>query len=125
MASGEAERIRVIKIGAVDTQGLSVDGYAVEIFIADRPVGAFVGGRDHRATVEVNESVGTITLVGSYGDQRIILPVPRGTNEQRFVFARAKGVAAPARAEARCPDGSTGTPCVICQVGPLRVRICV
>ena len=42
----------------------------------------------------------------------------------RFPIAARRGFTA-TPAEAKCPDGTTGNPCVECDLGTTKIRICV
>jgi len=123
----EESRGRVIDVAVVDAAGQSLQGVKVAIKIRGVSAGSFVTDAYHTAgSFEIHGEAMRVELVASYGQQQLTAPMRKEFNSHTFAFAVLPYLAvAQTVAVARCPDGTTGTPCVTCVVGDIRVRICV
>lgn len=123
-----SDRTRLITITAVDAEGVPAAGAEIVIFVSDSYAGVFTLDADRSsASLELTDSSASIRLVAEFGGHTLSADIgPNGrTHQFRFPVALRSLTRAIAPAEARCPDGMTGRPCVECAVGGTHVRICV
>ncbi len=123
-ASSHASSFARITIWTVDARGDQTAGVYVQIAASNVLLGSFVSGQGP-AEVELDENYAHIRLRAEYQSSVVFADLSPRTQE----FVLKLNVLAEARVrrrpEARCPDGTTGVPCVVCKIGESRVRICV
>lgn len=116
-----ARRISV----TISTQaGQSLEGVDLEFFVDGKPWGSIVRSTGcptievpGAKTLEVRGHYQGVTFKHTFGahesDYKIVAPIAQKVNTPP-----------PGPPEARCPDGTTGQPCVTCQIAGVTVRIC-
>lgn len=116
---------RTIAVSAVDAAGRSVPA-EISVEVDHINAGSVQLGRDApRATIEVPREVEHVALAARYFDQRLGVQLGRNEDTYEFEFSAMIYKEAPLAPEARCPNGTTGTPCVVCKIGGISVRLCV
>ena len=114
---------RHVTIEVVDADGRLIQGADIDFVVNATPVGgvrrsvgkASIVVPDPQAVVEARATVMLLTQTAQ---------LPPGQDAHTFRFAQASMFKSFAPPEARCPDGSSGQPCVDCQIGGSIVRIC-
>lgn len=126
--TSSVERERAISVSVVNSEGEAV-GATVHVIVKGIEVGSFTLDAEHtEASIEIDEEFGEVDLKARSGIQTLTARLPIDARSHVFSFStvltrtRRGGHIV---AEARCPDGTTGTPCVTCVVSGIPVRICV
>jgi hypothetical protein len=116
---------RVIVVTAVDANGQSAIGADVTMFINGKLGGELVMG-DRPATFEISDPGANVILNAKFAGQFLSAVLGQEVHAHRFQFntLAPQGFVA-ATPVARCPDATTGAPCIVCEVSGTRVRICV
>lgn len=115
---------REITVNVVDSQNAPINGADISFGVNGTPLGS-VWRSLGKATIVmpdpfvVVEARATVMLVTQTAQ------LPPGQNTHTFRFSQAPPPKKLAPPEAQCPDGSSGQPCVDCQVGGSTVRVCV
>src|SRR5262249_32177020 len=117
------ERRRVVSISARDVDGNYAHGAEIRFVVAGSPYGAAEIGAEP-VTIELPFTVDFVLDVFAIfqGEQQEARLEP-GLNNYTFQFSTAT-LRAFRPGVARCPDGTSGQPCVVCMIGGLQVRIC-
>lgn len=117
-------RSRTVLISVVDSSGAPLPGADIAFTLDGRPAGVLLNTKGHDATLKVNDDRLEIGLKVRLLGQTQVAVVGRNQDSVRFVFnVIARHVTAlPPRV--RCPDGTTGSPCVTCRDGAVIWRIC-
>jgi hypothetical protein len=118
---------RSIKIRFQDAGDAIVYPVSVQLRLDGRAAGSLVTDRDHTSAVLlVGDGGAHLQVAARFGSHELVAELAEDATSHTFVFPISRGnrqVAA--TAEARCPDGTTGVPCVVCRVGETYIRICV
>lgn len=129
--STRVQTLRLVSVRAVDAGGRSIEGANVEFYVDGEHAGG-VYGSSGTASLDVAPNAGvevSVTLaVGSRKlQQRKMFPKSGDDAELllRFPSYRPPNFLPVRAPEARCPDGTSGQPCVECSVAGTTVRICV
>lgn len=121
IAGGRAVGRRA-SISIRDAEGRPIPGAEIEVYLNGRIAAYITSSGD--STIEVSDPNATIDLTVSveFNSQRTA--VPPGKDHLDVIFLQAFPSKISPRPGGRCPDGTTGQPCVICQIGPDQVRVC-
>jgi hypothetical protein len=76
------------------------------------------------STIEINDPNASVELQVTVDDEVQRGYLPPGQDSIRFDFKTVVLVKAKVPPVARCPDGTTGSPCVVCRDGNDTWRIC-
>ena len=118
---------RRINVQVRDATSTFIEGCDIQFFIADPPVtplGGVSKSRGHAALTVPDDSVVIgVSVTVDAATQTVLLPP--GQNDYTFVFQQAPSYPSLASPRARCPDGTSGQPCVDCKIGGITIRICV
>ena len=118
---------RRINVQVRDSLSTLIEGCDIQFFIADPPVtplGSVSKSRGHAALTVPDDSVVIgVSVTVEAATQTIHLPP--GQNDYTFIFPQAPSYRSLTSARARCPDGTSGQPCVDCKIGGITIRICV
>jgi hypothetical protein len=115
---------RIIRIAVRDVHGRPATA-DVKIVINGRPSGSiFTGYGVSESTVEIYDPNASVQLEATMAGLVRRANLPPGENSIRFDFEIETLVRAAAPPVARCPDGTTGVPCVICRDGNDTWKIC-
>src|SRR5579863_969538 len=115
---------RIVRIAVRDIHGQPATA-DVKIVINGRPSGSiFTGSGVSQSTVEIYDSNATVQLEATMAGQVRRANLSPGEDSIRFDFDIEALVRAKAPPVARCPDGTTGMPCVICRDGDDTWKIC-
>ena len=112
-----------LEVRIVDRLGKPIDG-ATLTFRAD---GISIGATRNSSAVvsiDVPGSIQKIEIVAELLHQVQQVTLDAGMRSHTFVFNRMRSAAGVGPPEARCPNGSSGRPCVDCSIGGSIVRIC-
>jgi hypothetical protein len=123
-SSGEPEK-REIFVTVVDSDGKRIPGAKISVTVDDIPSGSLALG-EGPGSFEIDSVFARVSLKAEAGGVAIETQLGSSENAHQFRFPtsfRADYVSTPP--EARCPDGTVGNPCVVCNVAGTRVRICV
>jgi hypothetical protein len=126
LETADAERTRTIRVSAVDSAGGPV-GAVVNVSVFGVKLGSLQLSEDGaEGLIELPDQFHTVQLNARLQDQILSTLVEHGETAHQFIFSglHLRTIVAPL-AQARCPDGTTGTPCVICTVSGIKVRLCV
>jgi len=118
---------RHIIVQVKDVHNQPIAASDIDFFLVDpqRTLLGSISDSGGRATLRVSDEsviIGVHVTVDAYIQS---VDLPPGQNTHTFIFphvALFKSIGAP---RARCPDGSSGQPCVDCKIGGVTVRICV
>lgn len=120
-----ASERRTIYVSAVDATGRTIPA-EIGVVIDHHSAGSVRLGRDApRATIEVRGIAEQVKLIARHFDQRLEAQLGRHEDKYEFEFPSMIYKESPPAPEARCPDGTTGVPCVVCKIGAISVRLCV
>jgi hypothetical protein len=129
MASPEARPGRTVTVTVRDQHGLPQAGDAVVAIRVDgRPRGlVHLGEGAASGTISLASADALVELELRSGaiPQRIVLPPGQDSHEFRIVGGEALVRKAKIPPVARCPDGTTNSPCVTCRDGDETWTICV
>lgn len=117
---------RAITVEVLDAQGRTAADATIVVSIDNRPAGEIHTGSgadrpfmlfidDLNAAVDL-----TVTLSGSTQSMQLM----GGMRVARFVFSHAPLGASKKAPSLKCPDGTTGFPCVTCTDGSVSWRMC-
>jgi hypothetical protein len=119
---------RLIEILVEDVNGQPIWGANITFTVDGTPAGEVIGSYG-RASIEIPANA-TLHVEASLGNIKQDATVARATMtapktvSHRFQFAKVPSLVVPAAPEARCPDGSTGRPCVKCLINGKTVTVC-
>lgn len=117
---------RVIYISAInkDRKRLPV---VIRAFINRMEIGSLrLSVETNQGSIEFPADIGKIQLFASYDDHHQALMIDDNEDTYQFVFpGSVRYESASLQAEAKCPDGKTGNPCVTCNVDGIPYRLCI
>ena len=119
---------RTFKITALDGLGAIAQGATVDFSADGMPCGGATVSLG-AISLHVPASVNVVEVRASFGGEELKALLHGGTPNHTFRFFESLGPStrrSPNRQPgvAQCPDGSTGQPCVICNINGLQIRIC-
>jgi hypothetical protein len=113
---------RQVSFAVLDTSNEPLAGATLEFFVDGVAYGAATTG-GQGATISVPLYTGEIEVVARYGESRRTVKVGVDQHSYAFTFQRLLfKFFEPSGA--RCPDGTTGQPCVDCVIDGKPIRIC-
>jgi hypothetical protein len=115
---------RVITIEVVDGSGRPLPGVSIAVTIDGSFAGSIQTGSDSQAVTLEVDSAATVTVVAELLGQQQGAVLAPDSSGARLVFGQAPHFAGTIPAIARCPDGTTGSPCVICRKGSATWKMC-
>jgi len=121
----DKQRGREIRIAVVDVKGQNLPGAKIQVYLEKSPIAELVLGQ-RPGSIHLNDLDSPITLMATHEGEVQTVTLGADVRVQAFVFKtvyRENFAVDPA--QARCPDGTTGIPCVECAIGGTRVRVCV
>lgn len=122
-------RDRDLFVSVLDSSGKPAAGAEVLLFLDDLHVGSIrIGASSPSASFRFGATDSEARLVARFGPHALTALVPHQTTDWVFNFPELPELAIgqlQQTAEAKCPDGTTGVPCVLCVVGKQRVRVCI
>lgn len=122
--SGPSRQTRRVSVAVVDLDGNFISAAQLQCFVDKTPFGACVTSA-RMSSFEFDDK-GIFSVEAVYGGAMQTLSAAPGQHQLTFKFPRQPhGLKTLMQAGARCPDGSTGFPCVSCTVGKDTIRICV
>jgi hypothetical protein len=117
---------RTIEVSVTDRDHHRVVGAQVLFLIDGAPAGQVQIGsnRSGPVTIEIGNAAATVEVRASlFGEAKSAI-VPPTEHSVTFVFDHAPLFAGAMESVAQCPDGTTGSPCVICRSGEDTWRMC-
>ncbi|MDB5405102.1 MAG: hypothetical protein JWL84_14 [Rhodospirillales bacterium] len=120
MSEGQ-EKPRRLRILVENTAGLPMVGARIKVFYRGEAAGEVVSSG--RSLVEFDD-IEALELTAAVGGLRASAQVTAGQDEVRLVIPTERAIELAAIPTARCPDGSSGQPCVTCRIGGRNIRIC-
>lgn len=118
-----ASSMRKFLVEVVDLTGVQLDGANIHFEVNDSSVGSVFDSQGS-ASIEIADQDAVITIRVDHDFETQVVSVPAGAGSHRFVFDHTSRAPAKGTPSARCPDGTTGQPCVTCNIGGSTVRIC-
>ena len=116
---------RLIRIAVRDMHGQPAAGAEVEVAINGRPGGSiFTGPGVIESTLGLDDPNASVQLNVNLGGQSQSAALAPGQDSIQFSFQIIVPFKAQAPPVAYCPDGTTGSPCVICHDGGDTWMIC-
>lgn len=124
---------RRVMLALRDADGQVAYPVTIEVSIDGVGAGRITTSRESKSpSVEPLSDFEDLQIRGTFAGETVVVHVTPGSLECQLSFATRMpqdalqtAVQTMPRAEAVCPDGSTGYPCVICVIGERQVRICV
>jgi hypothetical protein len=110
-------------VEVVDPMGVPLDGTNIHFEINGSKVGSVFSSQGN-ASIEIADQDVVITIFVDHDFETQVASVPASIGSHRFVFDNASRALTKGPPSARCPDGTTGQPCVNCSIGGSAVRIC-
>jgi hypothetical protein len=120
----QSKRSRDIKVKLIDSKGNPAAGADVEFFINDAEAGGAIVGPSATAQFHTDRSSVIIAIVARFGGRTLKVVLPPGQDDHAFEFDVTAQSLTRKPPIARCPDGTSGQPCVDCVIGGETVRIC-
>jgi hypothetical protein len=125
MRQGGRDRRKQIHIAVLDGNRRGIAGATVQVYLGKRRIAELVLG-DRPGSIVVNDGGRPISLFATYSGESQAVTLEPNIRLHAFVFKTVyRDAFVLASAEARCPNGKTGIPCVECTIGGIRVRVCV
>lgn len=118
-----ASSTRKFLVEVVDPMGVPLDGADIHFEVNGSGAGSVFSSQGN-ASIEIDDQDVIITIRVDHDLETQIASVPAGVGSHRFVFDNASRGLTKGSPSARCPDGTTGQPCVTCNIGGSTVRIC-
>jgi hypothetical protein len=119
---------RRITIAIQDADGVPLAGALVRITVDGQSLGILQTGADPAGvsslSLQGEDLWATVSLHATYGSQTQDATLPPGEDNHVFVFDAVAMVRSKGPAVARCPDGTSNSPCVDCSSGTRQWRIC-
>lgn len=123
MQPSGAGSLRKLLVEVVDQAGVPVQGADIHFEINGIKVGSVFGSQGN-ASIEMNNQDVEITICVIVGFETQAVSLHASVGAHRFVFNNAPYAVVKGTPSARCPDGTTGQPCVTCHIGGSTVRLC-
>lgn len=114
---------RRLLVEVVDPAGVAIQGADIHFEIDGVQVGSVFSSQGN-ASIEMDDQDVEITISAIVGFETQAISLRASVGAHRFVFANVPRAVAKGTPSARCPDGTTGQPCVTCNIGGSTVRIC-
>jgi hypothetical protein len=111
-----------LDIVVVDTDGNVVAGAIIDVFFDDELLATITSSG--RSSIELPDPTTIVRLVAHLGKEQQRLVLTYRDARARFVFDNPPKWLQSTIPGGRCADGTTGQPCVVCQVGTGQVRVC-
>lgn len=117
---------RLIEIRTLDSADRPIAGANITVTINGRPGGKMRTGSNSQspATLELDDAEASVELLAEFRGQTRSAEVAPEQNAVLFKFEAALHFPLLLPAIAECPDGTTGSPCVICRDGPDVWKMC-
>jgi len=116
---------RLIKIAIRDIHGQPAPAAGVEIAIDGRPSGSiFTGQGVTESTIGLDDRYAVVQLRVTVDGQTQVAVLAPDQDSIQFNFSTSVLFKAQVPPVARCPDGTTGSPCVTCRDGTDTWMIC-
>jgi hypothetical protein len=117
-------RRRQIRIRVFDADRRPAEGADLAFFIDNVPYGSVTIGNTGQATFEQRDTRTTVEVMASFGGSEQRAQLTPKVNSFNFNFDIRLAFRARRPPIARCPDGTTGQPCVECVIDGEKIRIC-
>lgn len=114
---------RRLFVDVLDPMGSPIHGADIHFEVNGMEIGSVLSSEGN-ANIELGDQDVTITIRVIVGSETQVISLNSDVGAHRFVFSNAPRTITAASPSARCPDGTTGQPCVTCNVGGSTVRIC-
>lgn len=118
----EPRVLRRIVVHVVNASGEPMSGANIEVRRGATPLGSMISSGRSSISIEGNEPLQVRASVpGANAAQALVGP---DQTEVTLTLATMRFVELASPPTARCPDGSSGQPCVTCIIDGREVRIC-
>ena len=117
---------RAIAVAVLGPDGAPAVGAEVRLEVNGRFAGSVLIGSSSAGTVslEIDDDQATIVVRAVLLGQQQVATLPPGRAQATLVFQSVPRFATAVKGYAQCPDGSSGSPCVICVSGAESWRAC-
>ena len=123
-STSDPKKSHKIAVRIVDAGGKIIRGAEISLFLDDEFSGALVLG-DGPGSFDIQGDVNRIRLRAEVGELNQEAMMDPRDNAYQFQFQSAPTNFVAAQPGARCPSGEVNKPCIVCDVGGTRVRICI
>lgn len=114
---------RQVAVTVQDSEGRLIGGASISFLVSGAPAGS-VDASEGKAWISLFDPSATLEVVATVNGVSQSLQVSGASAKADFVFPGLLGGRSVPTPEAKCWNGATGRPCVICPVGGGNVRIC-
>lgn len=115
---------REVRIRVLNADHKPAEGAEVFFSIDDEPCGSVTIGRNGQASLRTQNQDAIIDVLARYGKNEQRASLQRGMDKHDFDFDFVIHIREHVPPVARCPDGTTGQPCVECDIDGETIRIC-
>jgi hypothetical protein len=113
---------RQVRFAVIDQRHEPIEGVRLEFSFDGKAMGSVVTG-PRGATLTVPRQIETIDVRATHGEKTLTATI--ATTELAYTFQFERSLFKSYEPSgARCPDGSTGNPCVDCVIDGRPIRIC-
>jgi len=119
-----SRKVRTITIQVRDKAGGPASGARVSFGIDGADFGSAAVSGTGKVTFQMSGAATTIHVFADFVGDAQQVALPPGEDIYTFHFDKTNLFMSDSVPEARCPDGTTGQPCVNCDIGGTTVRIC-
>lgn len=119
----KASSMHQFRVQILDVLGQVFWGVSIDFFAG----GAHLGGvreSDGEATIRYPTALGPVTVLVEAHGYKDQAEIGSQQSSHTFTLPISRRNSVTGKREARCADGTTGQPCVVCSVGDSTVRIC-
>ncbi|CAH1044325.1 hypothetical protein HPTD01_2803 [Halomonas sp. TD01] len=119
----KASPMHQFRIQVLDGAGQVFYGVTINLYARD----AYLGGieeSDGEATIRYPASLGPVTVLIEADGYEAQTTIGADRSSHTFSLPTSRQRVTGGKREARCADGTSGQPCVVCAVGNSTVRIC-
>lgn len=114
---------REVGVTVFDSEGRLIGGTSISFVVNGTAVGD-VPASEGKATIALFDPLVSLEVIAAVDGQVQRTLVNPSDTTVHFKFAGLRGGGAVPTPEAKCWNGTTGRPCVVCPIGGSFVRIC-
>jgi hypothetical protein len=115
---------RQVRITVLDANSKPAQGARLEFAVKGIPHGSVLVGEKAQAGFQTPDANASINVFAEYGEKKQDAYLPPGKDSFEFRFDTTVVFKSFRPPIARCPDGTTGQPCVDCEIDGQIITIC-
>jgi hypothetical protein len=120
--SEKAVARRQAVIAVRDVSGRPIKGAVIDVYMDGQRAASITSSGI--STIEISNASATLEVEVSAGNQSRRVLIPPGQDHVDMEFDEIALTRSFAKPGGRCPDGTSGQPCVTCQIGKDQIRVC-